>query len=230
MHLLYIPMHKKEQRFGFAWLGLMLISILLTPVRSSAFREFLFWGGNFTAAVLIFRQFLKSSFQVPLTPFGTVAKFALLGYGLAFLANLLTNDLIFYFLPRHFYYDETGPHFENVCKVAMEAFARENFPLTALSMILFVPLVEEIIHRGLIFGSLVQKNLPLAYLLSTVLYCLVLTIPLWRQYSVDYLILSFLQYIPINLMLCWIYTRTETLLTPILAHMVMNGVSIFTLR
>lgn len=223
-------MRKKEQRFGFAWLGLMLISILLTPVRSSAFREFLFWGGNFTAAVLIFRQFLQSSFQVPLTPFATVAKFALLGYGLAFLANLLTNDLIFYFLPRHFYYDETGPHFENVCKVAMEAFARENFPLTALSMILFVPLVEEIIHRGLIFGSLVQKNLPLAYLLSTVLYCLVLTIPLWRQYSVDYLILSFLQYIPINLMLCWIYTRTETLLTPILAHMVMNGVSIFTLR
>lgn len=223
-------MRKKEQRVGFAWLGLMLISILLTPVRSSAFREFLFWGGNFTAAVLIFRQFLQSSFQVPLTPFATVAKFALLGYGLAFLANLLTNDLIFYFLPRHFYYDETGPHFENVCKVAMEVFARENFPLTALSMILFVPLVEEIIHRGLIFGSLVQKNLPLAYLLSTVLYCLVLTIPLWRQYSVDYLIISFLQYIPINLMLCWIYTRTETLLTPILAHMVMNGVSIFTLR
>ena len=230
MHLLYIPMNKKEQRFGLMWLGLMLISILLVPVRSGALPEFLFWGGNFTAAVLIFRKFLKSSFQVPLTPFSTVLKFALLGYALAFLANLLTNDLIFYFFPRHFYYNETGPHFENVCKITMAAFARENFPLTAIAMILFVPLVEEIFHRGLIFGSLVQKNLPLAYLLSTLLFCLIPIIPLWGAYSVDYVILSFIQYIPISLMLCWIYTRTETLLTPILAHMVMNGVSIFTLR
>ena len=94
MHLLYIPMNKKEQCFGFMWLGLMLISILLAPVRSSALPEFLFWGGNFAVAVLIFRKFLKSSFQVPLTPFSTVLKFALLGYGLAFLANLLTNDLM----------------------------------------------------------------------------------------------------------------------------------------
>ena len=230
MHLLYIPMNRKEQNMGLIWLGLMLASVLLFPVRTSALREFLFWGGNAAAVVIIFRSFLRSSLQVPLTPFPTVLKFALLGYILAFLANLLTNDLLFYFFPHYFFYNETGPHFIHVCKESLRAFASENFAFTAAAMILFIPAVEEMLYRGLIFGTLVQKNLLLAYLISTVLYCLVLIRPILGQASADYIILSFIQYIPIHLMFCWIYTRTETILTPVLAHMAMNAVSILTLR
>ncbi len=230
MHLLYIPMAKKEQTMGLVWLMLMLGSTLLFPLRTSALWEFVFYGANFAAALLIFRSFLAASIQVPLTPFTTVLKFSMLGLILAQLANLLTNDLIFYFLPNHFYYDATGPHFVNICKTALATFASENLPLTAIAMILFVPVVEEVLYRGLVFGNLVQKNLPLAYVVSTVLYCLILIRPILGGYSADYIILSFVQYIPINLMFCWIYTRTETILTPILAHTVMNAVSIFTLR
>ena len=229
MHLLYVSMTRKEQNMGLVLLVLMLLSMLL-PVRTAPLGEFLFNGGYFLAAFVIFRHFLRSSLEVPLTPFATILKFALLGYGLAFLANLLTNDLFFYFLPNHFYYDETGPHFYNVCKVALESLARENFPLTAVAVILFVPVVEELLYRGVVFGSLVQKNLPLAYVISTIAYCLVLTVPVLGQYRTDYVILSFIQYLPINLMFCWIYTRSETILTPILAHMIMNAVSVFAMR
>ena len=230
MHLLYIPMTKKEQNMGLLWMAVMLASVIFYPVRTSVLWEFLFRGCNFAAVCIIFRSFLRSSLQVPLTPFLTVLKFALLGYVLAFLANLLTNDLIYYFFPHYFYYTETGPHFLNACKAAQETFASENLLLTAISLILFVPVVEELLFRGLLFGNLVQKNLPLAYVLSTVLYGLVLIRPILPDYPLDYTILSFIQYLPINLMLCWIYTRTETILTPILAHMVMNGLSILTLR
>lgn len=230
MHLLYIPMTRKEQNIGLGLLGLMLVSQFLLPVRTSPLGEFLFYGIFFGATLVVFRRFLLSSAQVPLTPFLTVIKYALLGYALAFLANLLTNDLLFYFFSRYFYYDETGPHFLNLCKTALEALASENFPLTAAAIIIFVPMVEEVLYRGLVFGNLVQKNLPLAYLISTLLYCLVLVLPILGQASPDYIILSFIQYIPVNLMFCWIYTRTETILTPVLAHMVMNGLSILTLR
>ena len=230
MHLLYIPMTRKEQNMGLELLGLMLVSQFLLPVRTSALGEFLFYGIFFGATLVVFRRFLLSSAQVPLTPFLTVIKYALLGYALAFLANLLTNDLLFYFFSRYFYYDETGPHFLNLCKTALEGFVSGHFLLTALAMILFVPVVEEVLYRGLVFGNLLRKNLPLAYVISTLLYCLVLILPILRNASADYIILSFIQYIPINLMFCWIYTRTETILTPILAHMVMNAVSILTLR
>ena len=230
MHLLYIPMTRKEQNMGLELLGLMLVSQFLLPVRTSALGEFLFYGIFFGATLVVFRRFLLYSAQVPLTPFLSVIKYALLGYALAFLANLLTNDLLFYFFSRYFYYDETGPHFLNLCKTALEGFVSGHFLLTALAMILFVPVVEEVLYRGLVFGNLLRKNLPLAYVISTLLYCLVLILPILRNASADYIILSFIQYIPINLMFCWIYTRTETILTPILAHMVMNAVSILTLR
>ena len=107
---------------------------------------------------------------------------------------------------------------------------QKTSPLTAVAMILFVPVVEEVLYRGLVFGNLVQKSTPLAYLISTALYCLVLILPILGNASTDYIILSFIQYIPVSVMFCWIYTRTETLLTPVLAHMVMNGLSILTLR
>ena len=91
MHLLYIPMAKKEQTMGLVWLMLMLGSTLLFPLRTSALWEFVFYGANFAAALLIFRSFLAASVQVPLTPFTTVLKFSMLGLILAQLANLLTN-------------------------------------------------------------------------------------------------------------------------------------------
>lgn len=230
MHLLYVSMTRKEQNMGLGLLVLMFLSILIFPARTAPLEAFLFYGGYFLAVLVIFRQFLRSSLEVPLIPFATVLKFTLLGYALAFLANLLTNDLIYYFLPKYFYYNETGPHFANLSKTHIDALATVNFPLTAVAMIFFVPVVEELMYRGFVFGSLVQKNTPLAYAISTILYCLVLTAPILGQYPADYVILSFIQYIPINLMFCWIYTRTETVLTPILAHMVMNGISIFAMR
>ena len=230
MHLLYVSMTRKEQNMGLGLLVLMFLSILIFPARTAPLEAFLFYGGYFLAVLVIFRQFLRSSLEVPLIPFATVLKFTLLGYALAFLANLLTNDLIYYFLPKYFYYNETGPHFVNLCKIHMGALASVNFPLTAVVVVLFVPLVEELLYLGVVFGNLLQKNHPLAYVISTLLYCLVLTAPILGQYPADYVILSFIQYIPINLMFCWIYTRTETVLTPILAHMVMNGISIFTMR
>lgn len=227
---MYIPMSPKEQRRGLCLLIMMLATVLIFPLRSSVSAEFGFWAICFAGTIFIFRRFLTASAQIPLTPVSIVLKFSLLGYILAFLANLLTNDLLFYFLPRHFYYNETGPHFFNICKELLAGFASENFLLAAGFTVLFVPVVEELLYRGLIFGSLVRKNLPLAYLVSTIVYSAVLTLPVWSGASMDYIALHFVQYLPVNLMFCWIYVRTETILTPILAHIIMNALCILTLR
>ena len=42
MHLFYVPMSKKEKRFGMLWLAVLVLSSLLFPLRSNALQEFLF--------------------------------------------------------------------------------------------------------------------------------------------------------------------------------------------
>lgn len=228
MHLLYIPMNRKETLRGLVILASVVLSSGMMP--NTALTLTLYHGLLFLASGLVFRRFLAASARIPLTPLSTVVKLALLGLVFAQLANLLTNDLIFYFLPGYFRYGDTGPCFLNIRKELIAACAAEHFPLTALCLILFVPLWEELLHRGLVFGTLVQKNLPLAYIIAAILYALLPVIPLLGEYRADYLILSFIQYVPVSLMFCWIYTKSETILTPVLAHMVMNAVSIFTMR
>lgn len=230
MHLLFVPMNRKETRLGFVWLGIFLLSVLVFPVPSNAAGEFAFRLIHFAAAVLIFHRFLRASFDVPLMPVGRILSFALLGLIAAQLANLLTNDLLFYFFPEYFRYTETGPAFVNIQKESMAGFAREQFLLSALSMILLIPVTEELFHRGLVFGTLARKSTVLAYLVSAAFYALIPTVILLGSFDPDYIILSFIQYLPIGFLFAWIYTRTETILTPIAAHMLMNAVSIFTMR
>lgn len=230
MHLLYIRMTRKEIYPGLGWLAVLLLSGFLFPAGSGAVSAFFFQAAHFLAAMLIFHRFLRSSLEVPLTPFSRILKSALLGLILAQLANLLTNDLLYYFFPKYFGYGETGPYFVNISKELTKALLEEQFFLTAVRIAFFVPIAEELFHRGLVFGNLVQKNTVLAYTVSVLLYAFLPIIPLLGHYSPDYIVISFIQYLPIGILFSWIYTRTETILTPILAHILMNGVSIFTMR
>lgn len=229
--LLYVRMEKNESRFGFGWLTLLVVSTFLHPLRSSPLTEFAFHGVNFLAAILIFRTFLISSWGIPHTTLSQILRQACLGAFLAWLANLLTNDLLYFYLPKWFFYDDFGPHFYNVLKQdILMAQLGENPLLTTAAIVFFVPVWEELFHRGLVFGSLVQKNLPLAYAVSVILYALLPLASLFGKLPIEYLIISFLQYIPMGVMFAWIYTRTESIFSPILAHMLLNGFSVFAMR
>lgn len=229
--LLYVNMTREEKRWGFAWLTLLLAGTLLHPLRSTSMMEFLFQGGNFLAAILIFRKFLVSSWQIPHTTFGSIFRMAVLGAFLAWLANLLTNDLIYFYLPKWFYYDDFGPHFYNVWKQdILTAQMEANPALTFFAAAVFAPIVEELFHRGLIFGHLVRKNLAAAYIVSVALYAFIPLVSLFGVLPGEYIVISFLQYIPMGVMFAWIYTRTESIYTPILAHILLNGSSFLAMR
>ena len=230
-HLLYVSMSRAEKRWGFEWLAILLVSCILQPLRSTSMMEFLFQGGNFLAAILIFRKFLVSSWQIPHTSLLSICRMAVLGAFLAWLANLLTNDLLYFYLPRWFYYDDFGPHFYNVLKqdILMAQLA-ENPTLTFFAVVIFAPIAEELFHRGLVFGNLVQKNLAAAYIISVALYAFLPLVSLFGHLPGEYIVISFLQYIPMGVMFAWIYTRTESIYTPILAHILLNGASFLAMR
>ena len=229
--LLYIKMSRRELQLGYIWFVLFVIASILHPIRSTAWTEFFFHFANFAAAILIFRKFLVHSCQVPLTGFGAVCAMAALGAFLAWLANLLTNDLIYFYLPKWFFYDDFGPHFYNVLKQdILTTHLGENPTLTFFAVAVFAPFAEELFHRGLVFGSLCRKSLALAYTVSVLLYAFLPLASLFGKLPVEYIVISFLQYIPMGVMFNWIYTRTETIWTPILAHILLNSASILAMR
>lgn len=86
-------------------------------------------------------------------------------------------------------------------------------PIIIFSIVLFAPLLEEIIFRRVLFGGLYQKtNFIIAALLSAVIFAAV-------HGELQHLLI----YTAPALVFSYIYFRTKRLITPIIAHLLMNG-------
>ncbi|MHA6260096.1 lysostaphin resistance A-like protein [Sporosarcina sp. CAU 1771] len=86
-------------------------------------------------------------------------------------------------------------------------------PIIIISIVLFAPLLEEIIFRRVLFGGLYQKtNFIIAALLSAVIFAAV-------HGELQHLLI----YMAPALVFSYIYYRTKRLITPIIAHLLMNG-------
>lgn len=230
MRQLYVTMTPRESVCGTL---LLAVQLLMLPVLSRFYHAALFFGWcllSFLAAIVIFRKFLKESFDVPHVTPGQILLKAFLGTVTSQLLPLLINDLIFYFIPDFYIFTDTGPQFRNVACAGIQAMAQEHYLLTAAAVIVLLPAVEELLYRGLVFGKLLPRGRIPAVLASAALFTLVRIAGLIGHYSTAYVLVSCMQYLPMCLFLAWIYTRAETILAPMLAHMVINAVSFFQMR
>ena len=220
MRSLYVTLTPREKGLGFCLLALYLL------VPGSFWWSFMI----FAASLFLFRRFLVESRSIPLTPLPRILLKAALGVMAAQLVNLLVNDLFYPFYPQYFIYGDTGPAFHNVHKAALSAAAVDQFLPLFLRAVIFVPVAEELLYRGVLFGTLHNKWGWPAYLVTSVLYALVFTAPLVGAYPISFVAIHFLQTLPLSLFFGWIYTSTDTIFTPILAHIVLNAVSVLPMR
>ena len=91
--------------------------------------------------------------------------------------------------------------------------------------IFLAPVVEEILFRGTVFGSIRGRSRGLAYVVSTVLFCLY---HVWQYAAASGdpgLLLYAIQYIPMSVALAWTYERSGSIWTPIFFHMGYNAIS-----
>ena len=99
--------------------------------------------------------------------------------------------------------------------------------VTLLIVILLAPFVEEVLFRGLVFGSLRQKSRPVAYGVSCLLFAL---IHVWQfavvQQDVTYYLLM-VQYLVPGLVLAWAYDHSGTLWSSIGLHAAVNALSVW---
>ena len=101
--------------------------------------------------------------------------------------------------------------------------AQSNFPVIFVGTVILVPVAEEALHRGLVFGSLYHKNAAVAYLLSTVIFASVHLMGYVGVYSSLHLALAFLQYVPAGFALAWAYRRSGSIFAPMVMHAVINA-------
>lgn len=103
-----------------------------------------------------------------------------------------------------------------------QEFRAAPVPILAL-LLLLIPVVEETVYRGLIYGSLRGYSRPLAIAFSVVFYAFGLV---WR-YALDfsdprYLLLAIL-YLPMSIALTWCYDRGGSVWACVVLHGGLNG-------
>lgn len=95
---------------------------------------------------------------------------------------------------------------------------------TVVILAVLMPLVEEILFRGLLFGSVRRSSRPLAWVLSAgsyAFYCVWQFIFTWDGVDLRYLLLS-VQYLPMSLACTWAYDNGGSVWTPAALHAAVN--------
>lgn len=99
----------------------------------------------------------------------------------------------------------------------------KDYGKTAAATIYLAPIVEEIIFRAGIFGSIHKHSRAAAYIVTTLLFALY---HVWAYAAIDMKYLVYLvQYIPSALLLCRVYERSGSIWSPILFHMMVNTIA-----
>lgn len=224
-----IPLQKKEIARGFQYLlfELVFLGPLVTmilrfffPGIAPAYVNFVYFAVNFISVGLIFRRYLVFTYRVSKKIIPKILAAAGIGFVIYWVLSFVLQFSI----------DKVAPNFYNINDAAIAQDSRKNYWLTALGAVLLVPMVEEVLHRGLVFGVLLPKGRLLAYSVSTCLFAFIHIMGYIGLYSPWHLLLCFVQYIPAGLVLAWAYDYCGSIFAPIAIHTAVNIIAIVNLR
>ncbi len=206
----------------FLFLPLMLntFNSILTHPLNAAWTNFLYFFFNFLFLCLIFQKYLKKSF---IHAGKNTLRFLLYSI-LGFAVYQLCNFLLSYVIVRLY------PAFANMNDASISHMLTDNFVIMSIGTIFFVPVAEELIHRGLIFTSMYRKSPAAAYIFSTIFFAAIHVIGYVGTADRMTLLFSLIQYIPAGLILAKAYEKSGCILVPMLIHASVNAMGIFALR
>lgn len=166
-------------------------------------------------------KYLKNSFgcifDAPIKYLKTVFS----GLCLYYAASVLVTIVILFILPENS--SLVNPNTENV-----EMIVYNNYNISIIMTVFFAPVVEECMFRGALFGSIVNKNRVLAYLVTIIVFSMY---HLWGYFVTDYsweLWVYLLQYVPATIILCRAYEKSGTIWCSIAIHALINFIATYT--
>ena len=224
-----VSLNKKEILWGWVYLAIELlllpamlywITARLFPGSSDTEVNFLYYFINFLATLLIFHRFLGRNIRIAReNPLGC-GLYVLLGLAIYWTSSLVMAGVTYRLMPD----------FVNVNDSSIAAMSKDGFMLMAVGTVLLVPAAEECVFRGLMFRGMYSKSRWAAYALSALCFSLPHVTAYIGAYEWQLLLLCFVQYLPAGLILAWSYEKSNTILTPILIHTIINAFGIYTMR
>lgn len=112
---------------------------------------------------------------------------------------------------------------ENPNDSTIVSFAAADPGPMAAAGIFLGPILEEVLHRGVVFGSIRPHSRILAYVVSLILFILPHVWPYALAAQDARLLLYAIQYLPVGLVLTWLYERSGSIWTSIFFHMGFNA-------
>ena len=229
MRTLSIKTNFHERLWGWIYLG---IQILILPTvlyicnqffgleLSDAEINFAFFAVNFIVITVIFHRYLLANGAIALSKPAIIIITGIGGYFLYVFSSNIIATLI------HSLY----PSFYNVNDSFISTMVSDEFRLMFVGTVILVPVVEETLYRGLIFGSLYNRSRVLAYIISTLSFAVLHVYGYIGTYSPVHLLLCLVEYIPAGISLGWAYAKTDSIWTPILIHMAVNAIAVSAMR
>ena len=92
--------------------------------------------------------------------------------------------------------------------------------------VLMAPITEEVLFRGVLFGSLARRHRWLGWVVSIAVFCLY---HVWQFAIVEQdwkVLIDAVEYIPLTAAITFCYDRTETIWTPIFFHIFTNSLAL----
>jgi len=222
---LSVSLTKNETLWGWIYLIFQLFGlpyILVGAVRllglelSNATLNIIMFIVNFAAIALIFHRFLYTSMLQAVEAPLRCLRGAFLGFVIYFLGSLIVGALT----------QALFPAFVNENDKNILSMVEENYTLMTLCVVFFVPITEEVLYRGLLFGKLYSKNKLLGYGVSALVFSAIHVIGYIGVYEPAYLLVSLLQYVIPSLCLAWAYAYSGNIWSSILMHITINQIGI----
>ena len=217
---------KKETAAVLAWLPvhLWLLPLLLQQLMNRGAMDDV--AANvicYTLGVLYMLGLLFPFLRRDFDPLCDRPGYCLLGilgnYGLMYLCNLVIAGLMTVVL---------GQSGENPNNAGLMEMAGRSWNQMSAMAVFMAPIVEECLFRAGIFGTLRHYKRWAAYLVATLAFSFY---HVWSYALVDPIYwLYFIQYVPVSLLLCRVYERTNSIWGSIFFHMLVNYIAMNALK
>ncbi len=220
---------RAEGRWGIRYLLFELVFLapllkilldFLFPEATTVHLNFLYFLVNFIVVLCLFRSFLLISFKKTLKDIPRCLATALGGFVVYEAMSIGLGMLIRWAFSEFF----------NVNDAALNLATRSNFLLMSIGTVILVPIVEETLHRGLVFGLFRSQNRWLGYIISVLLFCSIHVSGYIGLFDPLHLLICFIQYIPAGVVLAWTYEFTGSIFVPTAIHMAVNAIALLSMR
>jgi len=208
LHLLLLP------------IIIALVCMLLSIEMTNATLNIATFIAGWVLTVAFFGRFLWRNFQNFRKNLQAGLYAALGGFGIYYVLNIFVSIIIM----------NIAPDYSNVNDSNIAEISNNYYLIMLLCTVVLVPLTEEVLYRGMLFGLVWHKNRILAYVVSSVVFSAIHMVGYIGQADPTDLVIGLFQYLPASIGFGYAYEKSDSIWAPVLIHSFVNLLGMLAMR